>query len=310
MELAEIARIVKGKAYGKNLEIKKILPPEEATKGCLTFLFNPKTQTLSDAVIAERRIPAKSGIIVPDCKKAMLLLLKRISQRRIKPKIAETVIIEDETEIPDHCNIEHHTIIKNGAKIGKGCYIGANVYVDNGVRIGDYCTIEHNVVLYRNTIIGNYVTIGANSVIGKEGFGYVKFSKKYRRIPHIGDVIIKDYVEIGASVCIDRATIGNTTIGEGTKIDNLVHIAHNVHIGKDCLIMGQCGIAGSSVIGDNVILCGQSGVSDHLKIGDNVVVFAKSGVFSNLVSKKKYSGIPAREHYMVLRALARLYKDL
>ncbi|MGB9721244.1 MAG: UDP-3-O-(3-hydroxymyristoyl)glucosamine N-acyltransferase [bacterium] len=309
MKLREIAKIVKGNFYGKNMEIKNILPPDEADVDCLTFLFDTKVKTRARNIIAELRIPGKNGIVVSDCKKAMFYLLDRITTKKKHPMIAETAVIEKSAQISPDCIIESHTVIKKGAKVGKGCYIGAGVFVDENVFIGNYCTIEHNVVIYKNTVIGNYVQIGANSVIGKPGFGYVRF-KRFKRLPHIGTVLIKDYVDIGSNVTIDRATIGNTIIGEGTKIDNLVHIAHNVHIGRNCLIMGQSGIAGSTKIGDNVILCGQSGVSDHLKIGKNIIVFAKSAVFSNLESNKKYSGIPAREHYKVLRALSRLYKGL
>ncbi len=309
MRLSQIARIIKGKVYGKNIEVKAILPPEEANKNSITFLFNTKLQTKAGAVISEVRIVNKNCIVVKNCKKAMYYLLKSISNLKRDTTIAATAIIANDAKIFGSTTIEDYAIIKRGARIGKGCYLGSGVYIDEDVIIGDYCTIEHNVVIYRKTIIGNYVHISANSVIGKEGFGYIKL-KNYKRIPHIGNVVIGDYVEIGSNVCIDRATIGKTIIGSGTKIDNLVHVAHNVHIGKNCLIMGQAGIAGSTEIGDNVIICGQSGISDHLKVGENAVIYAKSAVFSNLAPGKKYSGIPAREHYLVLKALARLYKGL
>lgn len=309
MQLKEIARIVRGRFYGNNLEIKSILPPEEAKKDSLTFLFNPAVRTRAGAVIAVKKISGKSGVIVSDCKKAMFYLLKKIAHRKRTPEIGEKVMIEKGVKIPRSCTIEPYTIVRSDVKIGRGCYIGAGVYLDEGVIIGDHCTIGHHTVIYPNTIIGNFVEIGANSVIGKQGFGYVRF-KRYKKLSHIGGVLIKDYVEIGANVAIDRGTIGHTIIDTGTKIDNLVHIAHNVRIGKNCLIMGQVGIAGSARIGDNVILCGQSGVSDHITIGKNVIVYAKSAVFSNLAPYKQYSGIPAREHYTVLKALARLYKGL
>jgi UDP-3-O-[3-hydroxymyristoyl] glucosamine N-acyltransferase len=309
MKLKEIARIVKCRFYGKDFEIKNILPPDEADCNSLTFLFRTDIKTRAGAVIAEVRLPEKSGIVVSNCKKAMFYFLKKITEERKLPVIAENAVIEKGVQIPAFCTVESYTVIRQGVKIGKGCHIGAGVYLDTNVFIGRYCTIEHHSVIYRNTLIGDYVQIGPNSVIGKPGFGYVKFNR-YKRMPHIGNVVIRDYVDIGGNVVIDRATIGNTMIGQGTKIDNLVHIAHNVHIGKNCLIMGQAGIAGSTEIGDGVILCGQSGVSDHLKIGKNVVVYAKSAVFSNLAANMRYSGIPAREHYVVLKALARLYRGL
>ncbi|MCX8069868.1 MAG: hypothetical protein N2738_05130, partial [Thermodesulfovibrionales bacterium] len=195
MRLKQIAKIINGRLYGMNLEVKDILPPEEADKDSITFLFNKDLKTKAGAVISETRIINKNCIVVKSCKKAMYFLLRNLSNLKRKPSIAKTAVIANDTQISVSSTIEDYTVIKEGVKIGRGCYIGKGVYLDEGVNIGDYCTIDQNVVIYRNTIIGNYVSIGANSVIGKEGFGYIKF-KRYKRIPHIGNVIIEDYVEI------------------------------------------------------------------------------------------------------------------
>lgn len=308
MRLSEVAQIVSGIIYGnKNFVIKNILPPEDAKKYDLTFLFDNSYRTEAGAIIATKKVIGKNCIIVKEPKKAMFKLLKGLSKKEKVKSIAPQSIIEEGVSLPKHCVIEPYCVIKRNAIIGNGTYIGAHCFIDEGVVMGKKCAIHHNTVIYKNTMIGNFVDINSNTVIGKEGFGFIKL-KNYGRIKHIGGVIIKDFVEIGSNVTIDRGTIGYTIIGEGTKIDNLVHIAHNVKVGKDCLIMGQVGIAGSTVIGDNVILCGQVGISDHLTIGDRVIVYAKSGVFKSLPKDGKYSGIPARKHQMVLKALARLYR--
>ncbi|MEO0142786.1 MAG: UDP-3-O-(3-hydroxymyristoyl)glucosamine N-acyltransferase [candidate division WOR-3 bacterium] len=310
MKLIEVARIVNGVLYGrKDFLIKNILPPEEAGPDDLAFLFDSSIKTRAGAVIARKEIRGKSGIVVRDPRRAMYQLLKRFTGKIKKREISPLSWIDKQINLPKFCVIEPYVTIKRGVKIGSGTFIGAGAYVDEGVIIGKNCTIGQGVVIYKNTKLGNFVEIGAHTVIGKEGFGYIN-KGSYKRIRHIGGVDIADYVEIGSNVAIDRGTIGDTTIGKGTKIDNLVHIAHNVKIGKNCLIMGQTGIAGSTKIGNNVILCGQVGVSDHLKIGDNTVVYAKSGVFKDLIANEQYSGIPARRHKLVLRALARLYHQI
>jgi len=308
MKLSDVAAIVNGMVYGKgNFEIKNILPPEDAGKNDLAFLLDTTKKTRAGAVITDKKIKGKNGVIVANPKKAMYLLLKSLVKVSRKREISPRAIIAANVILRAGCVVEPFAVIKPLVKLGSGTYIGANCYIDDGVIIGKNCEIRPHTTIYKNTKIGDFVVIDSNSVIGKEGFGYIK-KKRYERIRHIGGVIIKNFIEVGANVAIDRGTVGNTIIGEGTKIDNLVHIGHNVKIGKNCIIMGQVGIAGSTVIGDNVILCGQVGISDHLNIADNVIVYAKSGVFKSLCANKRYSGIPAREHDMVLKAVARLYR--
>lgn len=308
MKLYEIARIINGSVYGrKAYVIKNILPPDSAGKNDLTFLFDSFQKTRAGAVVAEKRVEGKSGIVVKNPKNALFVLLKNLAEKRRKREISPQSLIAQNVVLPKSCTIEPFAVIKKNVKIGAGTYIAAHCYIDEEVTLGKHCEIMSHTVIYKNTKVGDFVAIGANTVIGKEGFGYIK-KRRYTRLKHIGGVVIKNFVDIGGNVTIDRGTIGTTIIGEGTKIDNLVHIAHNVEIGNHCILMGQVGIAGSTKIGSHVILCGQVGVSDHLEIGDNVVVYAKSGVFKSLVRNKKFSGIPAREHSAVLKAIARLYK--
>jgi UDP-3-O-[3-hydroxymyristoyl] glucosamine N-acyltransferase len=309
VKLAEVGRIVKGSVYGKkNFSVKNILPPDDAKRSDLTFVFNSKKTTKAGAIVGQKRYAGKSGIIVKDPKKAMYVLLKYLSKKKKKKEISSQAFIDDSVTVSNLCTIGQFAVVKKNVTIGNSTFIGAHCYIDEDVVIGKNCEIHPHVIIYRNTKIGDYVVINSNTVIGKEGFGYFK-KKRYERLRHVGRVVIGSFVEIGGNVTIDRGTIGDTIIGKGTKIDNLVHIAHNVKLGKNCIIMGQVGIAGSTSIGNNAILCGQVGVSDHLKIGDNVIVYAKSAVFKSIPKNKKYSGIPAREHSSVLKAIARLYRS-
>jgi UDP-3-O-[3-hydroxymyristoyl] glucosamine N-acyltransferase len=309
MTLAEIGRLVNGSVYGnRKIVIKNIAPPEDAGKGDLTFLLDASYKTRAGSVIANKKIQGKNGVVVKKPRTAMYLLLKKLSVHKQKNEISLNAFIHHTVSLPRSCSIGPFTVVKKNARIGKRTSIGAQCYIDEGVIIGEQCEIMDHTIIYRHSTIGDFVIVGPHTVIGKEGFGYIK-RKRYERLRHIGGVVVEQFVEIGGNVTIDRGTIGNTVIKEGTKIDNLVHIGHNARIGKNCILMGQVGIAGSARIGNNVVLCGQVGISDHIEIEDNVIVYAKSAVFKSLSRNKNYSGIPAREHRAVLRALARLYKE-
>jgi UDP-3-O-[3-hydroxymyristoyl] glucosamine N-acyltransferase len=207
-----------------------------------------------------------------------------------------------------------------GVSVGYGCWIGDDVsigsgsivhplvYVGDGVRIGDDCEVYPHVVLYPGTELGSRVTVHAGTVIGSDGFGYVSVGGELVKVPHIGKVVIEDDVEIGANVTIDRAKTGSTRIGRGTKIDNLVQLAHNVKTGQRCIIVAQVGLAGSVELGEQVTLAGQVGVNSHVRIGDGAVVGAGAGVFGDLEGGGTYSGFPARRHREHLRAQAALLR--
>ena len=195
-----------------------------------------------------------------------------------------------------------------GVVIGGGTRIGPGAIIESGVVIGSHCTIGPRVVLTVGTVLGARVTVKPGAVIGSAGFGFHGHEGRHQRIPHIGGVIIGDDVEIGANSCIDRGTLGNTVVGRGTKIDNLVHIAHNVVIGEDCLIMAGVGVAGSCRIGDRVVLAGQSGVVDHVQIGSDSRVASKAGVTRAAAAGSVLSGFPARDHREHLRAVGALYR--
>ena len=183
--------------------------------------------------------------------------------------------------------------IGNKVEIGQNCSIGHNTIIESNVKIGNNCNIGSNVII-KNTIIGNNTNILDGAIIGKKGFGFYPDKLKNIRYPHVGMVIIGQNVEIGCNNTIDRGSLNNTFIGDGTFLDNQVHIAHNVKIGKNCIITGQVGFAGSSSIGNGVMIGGQTGISGHINVGDNVQIGGGSGVIKNIPSNSKVMGYPAR----------------
>ena len=183
-------------------------------------------------------------------------------------------------------------LIGKNVKLGKNSIIGSNTIIEHDVKIGKNCVIGSNLII-KNTIIGDNVILQDNSKIGQKGFGFIPINKKNFKFPHIGRVIIDDFVEIGSGCTIDRGSVDDTTIGKNTYLDNQVHLAHNVKIGENCMIAGQVGFAGSSVIGNNVSIGGQAGISGHLKIGNNVKIGGGSGVVKNIKDNSIVMGYPA-----------------
>ncbi len=213
-------------------------------------------------------------------------------------------VISPDADIGEGVAIGAGCVIEAGARIGRGSVLYPLCYIGQDAQLGEQCILYPNVTLMHGVRLGNRVIVHSGSVIGADGFGYVTVDGVHRKVPHIGTVEIGDDVEIGANVCVDRAKTGVTRIGSGTKIDNLVHIGHNVQIGERCLLVAQVGIAGSSRLGRHVVLAGQVGVADHITIGDGAIVAAQSGVAGNLQGGQRYFGSPAREHSKQLRLMA------
>ena len=220
--------------------------------------------------------------------------------------------------------IESDAIIGKGVTIREGCYVGHHARIDDGavlyphVTIGDGAQIGAgtiiypSVVIYRQVHIGKRVRIHSGSVVGSDGFGYVFDGERHQKVPQIGTVIIEDDVEIGANVCIDRATMGATRVGEGTKVDNLTQIAHNVQIGKNCVICGQVGLSGSVIIEDNVSMAGQVGLRDHVKIGKGAILGAKAGIMADIGAGEFVMGSPSlpQRDYLRVHAASRKLPEM
>ena len=302
MNLGDIAEKIGGKVIGDaSIEITDVRSIEAAEKGHLTFLtgkkfLNKLKQSRASAVLvtSEQEVDM-SQVITPGPMLAFARLLDQFHpQSRPKPGIHPSVILGENVVlgkrvtlsalvcVGDNVQIDDDTVVYPGAVIGSDCSLGKNT------------VIHSNVTLYNNSVLGNHVILHAGVVVGADGFGYtIDEQGRHVKVNQIGNVVIEDNVEVGANSCIDRAAMGTTLVKEGTKIDNLVQVAHNCTIGEHSILVAQAGIAGSCELGHHVILAGQVGVSDHVKVGDQVTVVGKSAVLRDLEGHSAYGGIPA-----------------
>jgi UDP-3-O-[3-hydroxymyristoyl] glucosamine N-acyltransferase len=304
--LGELAKMIRGNPVGDpRLCITGIAPVESAGAGDIVFAENPKilqmaTRSHAGAVIAKHgeSLQGKPGIFVENPRFAFAKVLGIFAPDVSHPpegvheesSVAESAVIGKGARIGPNVIIQAHVVL------GEGIVLYPGVYVGEHTKIGDGTVIYPNAVIRERVSIGKHVVIHGGAVIGSDGFGFVAHDGVHHRVPQIGTVIIEDDVEIGANSCIDRATMGATVIGRGTKIDNLVQIGHNVRIGKHCIVVAQTGIGGSSEIGEGSVLAGQAGVSDHVRIGPASIVAGCTLVSTNLPPGAFVSGRPARPH--------------
>jgi UDP-3-O-[3-hydroxymyristoyl] glucosamine N-acyltransferase len=311
--LKELAQWVDGTVVGDGeTEISGVAAVEEAQAGEITFIadlkYLPKlSETKASAVIVSREVSRadKPLLCVTHPHLAFAKILTLFFQKPYQPKG-----IDSNTWISPSAKLGKDLTLYPFVYIGERCSIGDRVTLYPGVYVGEDAAVGEDSILYANvsvysgTLVGKRVILHSGVVIGGDGFGYVKEGKKNVKIPQVGSVEIEDDVELGANTTVDRATLGKTIIRRGTKIDNLVQVAHNVVIGEDSILCAQAGISGSTKIGSNVTLAGQVGVVDHVEIGDNVIVGAQAGVTHNLPGNQGYVGSPALPHREFLRSNA------
>jgi UDP-3-O-[3-hydroxymyristoyl] glucosamine N-acyltransferase len=301
--VSEIAKQLQGEVIGDGSAIlNSFATADHARPGDLTFaeneiFFARAEESAATAIIAAQRFNSTKKILirVPDARvafaKALALFFPEpMPAAGIHPQavVAATAQIDPTAHIGPHCTVGERV------KIGARCVLQAGNFIGDNSRLADDVNLFPNVTVYPRTEIGKRVRIHAGTVIGSDGYGYVLDGGFHRKIPQIGNVIIHDDVEIGANVTIDCGALGPTVIGKGTKIDNLVQIAHNVETGEHCLIIAQVGIAGSSKLGNYVVLAGQVGIGGHLKLGDQVTVGAQAGVMTDIPDGGKWLGSPAQ----------------
>jgi UDP-3-O-[3-hydroxymyristoyl] glucosamine N-acyltransferase len=315
-----IAALVSGELIGDgSVFVSGVAPLDRAEANHLSILSSAKYTTLLAASKAGivlidpefREIPGGRGtrIIVKQPLEKLLSLLPRLyPEAPPSPGIAPTVRIGKGATIGERVSIGDYVVIGAGSRIGDGAVIGSHCVVGEKATVGDASRLWPGVTIYPGATLGERVAIHSGARIGCDGFGYVFRDGAHTKIPHVGRCIVGDDVEIGANTTIDRGSIDDTVIGSGTKIDNLVHIAHNVRIGEKCLIMAQVGIAGSVTLGDGAIVAGQAGISGHLSIGAGARLAAQAGVFGDIPAGETWSGYPARPHRESLRASAALLK--
>jgi len=302
VSIGEIADLVGG-AFGGDREkaIDSVAPLTAAKGNQLSFLSNRKyasrlATTEAGAILVPQELEGCDArwIRVEDPYFAFAKIMTRWFSNRPRPTgISSKAVVAESAKLGNNVSLGHFAVIGENVVIGNNVTIFHGVSIEASSTIGDDCIIYPNVVIYDGTCIGNRCIIHSGVVIGSDGYGFATHDGKHHKIPQIGIVRIEDDVEIGAGTTIDRAALGETVIGEGTKIDNLVQIGHNVKVGKHCLLVSQVGIAGSTELGDYVAVAGQSGFSGHLKIGHRVQVAAKSAVLDDVPDDTKVMGSPA-----------------
>lgn len=303
---AQIAEILEGEIEGDpEVEVSKLSRIENGEKGTLTFLANPKYAahlyaTEASAVIIGKDFNIEGEIRttlikVDDAYKSFSRLLEYYNKVKMnKTGIEEPVFISSSARYEDNVYIGAFTYIGNNVTIGKHVKICPNTYIGDNVSIDDHTVIFAGAKINSETRIGKYCTIHGGAVIGADGFGFSPDENgEYKKIPQTGNVILEDFVEVGAGTTIDRATLGSTLIKRGVKLDNLIQIAHNVEIGENTVIAAQTGIAGSAKIGKNCMIGGQVGIVGHITIGNNVKIQAQSGVIRNIEDGEVLQGSPA-----------------
>jgi len=304
--LQELAELVQGRIEGDGkIIIEGVARVEEAKRGEITLAVSEKflreaKNSQASAVIVSREVKnfSKPILRAKNPRLAFAQILEIFTpQQQIFSGIHPTALIGKNVKIGKRVTLGPYVVLGDAVKIEEGAYLSSGVYIGNRVIIGKNSFLYPRVTVLDDTVIGEDVVIHSGTVIGSDGFGFVKKEDgSYYKIPQTGRVVLGDKVEIGANVAIDRATIGETSIGSGCKIDNLVHIAHNVTLGKNVVIVALAGISGSSTLKDGVIMAGQSGVTEHVTIGDNSIVAAKSVVTKDIAPGSFVSGFPARPH--------------
>ena len=325
---SQIAGFINGKIIGdENAKVSGFSPIESGQKGHLSFVAQEKfadylqNSECSVLIASERLLKyekySSTIISVEDAYLSFQILLNLYQQMQSKKSgIEQPVSIHESVVLGEDVFVGAFAYISEKTTVGKGSQIFPQVYIGKNVTIGENCKIDSGARIYDDCVIGNNCIIHSNTVIGGDGFGFQPTATGYAKIPQLGNVVIEDDVEIGSNSSIDRATIGSTIIGKGTKIDNLIQIAHNVRIGQHNVIAAQAGIAGSTTIGNWTMIGGQAGIVGHINIGNEVRIQAQSGVNANVKDKETLYGSPAisagdyRRNYVHFRNFTEIVKRL
>jgi len=326
---AQIAGILEGDVIGNpDVEVFKLSKIEEGTEGSLTFLANPKYKpyiysTQASVTIVNKTFEAENKITttlikVDDAYKSFSKLLEYYNQIKLnKSGIEQPSYISESANCGENVYIGAFSYIGNHASIGDNVKIFPGSYIGDNVKIAENTIIFAGVKIYSDCLIGANCVINSGAVIGADGFGFAPNENgEYSKVPQTGNVIIEDFVDIGATTTIDRATLGSTIIRKGVKLDNQIQIAHNVEIGRNTVIAAQTGIAGSTKIGENCQIGGQVGIVGHLSIGNNVKIQAQSGITRNIKDNEILQGSPAfgygdfNKSYVYFKNFPKIVKDM
>jgi UDP-3-O-[3-hydroxymyristoyl] glucosamine N-acyltransferase len=315
-----VADLVGGRLLGDGaVTIRTVRPLDRAGPEALSFAISTRYAeelrasragaVLVPDALAEAEPGPRTRIVVRDPYAALTRVMGILfPSALVKPGVDATARIGPGSVLGTDVRLGPFVVLGRGVRLGDRCQLAEGVSLGDQVSVGEDTVIGPRVVCYPGSTIGSRVVLKAGAVIGGDGFGYLSGAAGHTRIPHVGGCILEDEVEIGSNTCVDRGSVDDTVVGRGTKLDNLVHVGHNVRLGERCLVMAGVGIAGSTRIGNDVILAGHVGVTDHLVIGDRARVAAKSAVFGDIPAGASFSGHPARAHRQFLRAQAALYR--
>ncbi|MFO0830183.1 MAG: UDP-3-O-(3-hydroxymyristoyl)glucosamine N-acyltransferase [Phycisphaerales bacterium] len=316
--VADLARCAKGEVVGaSDIAIRGLETVQAAEPGELTFIGDQKhatawaTSRASAAIVSRKlagQVSAGDGraiIVVPDADVAMIAILELFAQPEVQPAVGvhPTAFVDPSAIIGAGVRIGPHVSIGPRSRIGAGSVLHAGVRIYDDVSIGDGCVLHANVTVRERCVLGRSVVLHGGVQIGTDGFGYrpAPDGRGLLKVPHIGNVVLGDAVEIGANSCVDRGKFGATLVGAGTKIDNLVQVGHNCRIGRSCVISGLVGIAGSTIVGDGTLIGGGAGLSDHITIGKGVRIGARSGVMNDIPDGETWVGFPAKERRVAIK---------
>lgn len=298
----QLAQRTQGTVIGDGrVTLTGVAAAAKARPGDLTFaeseaFFAAATQSGASAILVSGDFPPTEKVLIRvKCTRiAMAKILPLFEEvETFEPGVHPQATVHPTASIHPSAHVGPHCVVKAGVQIGAHSVLMGGNHLGRGVRLGESVRLHPNVVVYAGCEIGDRVIIHAGTVIGSDGYGYVFDEGRHRKVPQLGNVILQADVEIGSNASIDRAALGSTVIGQGTKIDNLVHVAHNVEMGQHCLVMGQVGFAGSTRLGDYCVVASQSGIAGHLTLGSQSTVGAKSGVMRDVPAKGTVLGIPA-----------------
>lgn len=327
MTAQQVAEAVGARVIGDpNAQVKWLKSVAAADERSLVFVEDPKF--LADALASQARVIV-TGEFASDARSSATLLIAAQPklafaraaallhpEQKSSAGVHDSAVVDASAKLGRHVSVGAHAVIEASAVVGDECVIGPNCFVGAGVRMGTRCVLKSNVSIYSGTSLGDRVIVHAGAVLGSDGFGYVpdRTTGKYEKFPQMGTLLIGNDVEIGANSTIDRGALDSTVIEDGVKIDNLVHVGHNVRVGKNVVIAAQTGVSGSAVIEQNVIVAGQVGIADHVVIEEGAILGAQCGVPSNKTIRGKgilFWGTPARpirEYLKELATLSRLAK--
>ncbi|MDL2267467.1 UDP-3-O-(3-hydroxymyristoyl)glucosamine N-acyltransferase [Desulfovibrio sp. OttesenSCG-928-G15] len=310
MLLSELASRLGLRLKGQDAEFSGLNTLENASDTEISFLSNPKyrhcladTKALAVILAEEFAEDVPTALISSNPYRDFAYAASFFVRKQGSfSGISEHAVIHPQATVEEGCTIHPHAHVGAGTTVGKGCVLFPGVYVGEDCVIGEACILYPNAVVLAGTTLGSRCVLNAGAVLGTDGFGFVRIDGKMQKIPQIGSVALADGVDVGANSCVDRATLGATSIGKDSKIDNLVQLGHNVELGEQCLIISQVGIAGSTKVGNRVTMAGQAGIAGHIVIGDDVTIGPQAGVPKDIAPGVTGSGSPFMDARTYMRA--------